>query len=222
MANLRNQSGYTIIELLISIAVSSILSTVLLGITLHYFGSVIRSQVNSEMAVSSHYTLRAIVEDLRVATSLGTTGVLPDSNAQSGGWSTNSASQTLLINRPATDASDNIVYDSSTGNPYSNEFVYFVQDSKLFRRSITNSAASGNTTVTSCPVSLPAAGCPPDRTYADHVSSFTFTMYDQDGNITTDPGLAQLVDVELAMERRVFGEDVTLTNKISTALRNRQ
>lgn len=215
-----NQSGISIIELLIAITLATIISAVMIGITLTFYGNTIRSQIQSEMAVNGHFALRSLVEDLRLGSSLGSENALPDMNEPAEGWSTDSDKHTLIIGRPATDENDDVIYDDETELPYNNEFIYFVSDGGLKKRSLRNTSAPNNGTVTSCPEEAVSTSCPEDVELVDNVTGFSFTLIDTDNNETLDPALARSIRLTLTTERHAFGRPVIVNNTITTGLRN--
>lgn len=214
------QRGLTIIELMMSIAIASIITTVLFAISLGFFGDTVRSQVTAEMAVDSHFMLRAVIEDLRLADSIGTANNISDANAPPGGWITSDTNNVLIINRPATNSSNDIIYNTNTGNPYNNEYVYFVSNGTLYKRLLKNSAATGNSTVTTCPQALATTSCPADRKYSSYINDLTFTFYDESNAVTTNTARARSVKVGLSTARKVFGKRLNFNNSVLTKLRN--
>lgn len=217
----QNQSGVTIVELLVSVAVAAMISTVMLVISLNFFGSTIRSQVTAEMAADSHYMLRAIIEDIRVADSVAATNTLPDANQPSGGWLTNDASNVLVLSLPAIDSNRDIIYNEETNDPYMNEVVYFIDGTSTFyKRLLKNDTAVDNTLITTCPAEPGTPGCPSDRKYSAYVQDMTFTFYDTSNTVTTDPTQARSLRVGIVLERKVFGTPVKFNNSIFTKLRN--
>ncbi len=215
-----DHNGYTLPELMISMGIAAALATVLLSVSMTFFGSSIRSQVAAQMAVDSHFMMRAIIEDLRLGESLGDTAVLADANAPSGGWTTSDTDNVLIINRPATTTAHDIIYDNSTGNPYNNEYIYFISDNTLFKRLLHNTNASSNSITTSCPQSAVSSTCPLDRKYSAYVSDLSFIFYDDNNNVTLNTAQARSVRVGLSMSRRVFGKTLNFNNSILTKLRN--
>lgn len=212
--------GFTIVELLISVAIASILATVLLTISLTFFGNTARSQATAQMAVDSHFMLRAIVEDLRLSDSVATTNTLNDANAPTGGWATSDPNNILILNRPATTTTNTIIYDDSTGNPYNNQFIYFVSNRTLYKRLLKNTAAPGNSVVTTCPPPEVTSSCPADREYSKNIDDLTLTFYDASNNTTNNLPSARTVRVELLVSRKIFGKTVNFNNSILTKLRN--
>lgn len=215
-----DQSGITIVELMISVAIATSIVTVLSAISIGFFGSAVRSQVTAQMATDSHFLLRAMIEDLRLGNGIGETNVLADANAPGGGWTTGDTNNVLIINLPATTANNDIIYNPETGDPYSNEYVYFINDTTLYKRLIKNSAAPGNNISTSCPDSAVSATCPADRKYSRYVDDMTLTFYDNGNNVTSNVSEARSVMVGVTMSRQVFGKNLVLNNSILTKLRN--
>lgn len=215
-----DQSGLTIFELMISVAIASAIITVLFSISLGFFGSTIRSQVTAEMAIDSHFMLRAVIEDLRLGNSIGATSALTDPNAPGGGWVTSDADNVLIINLPATTTSNDIIYDNNTGDPYSNEYIYFVENGTFYKRHLKNTSAVGNKTNTTCPATAASSTCPADRKYSAYVDDMTLTFYDENNDVTTNVSTARSVNVGLLMSRKVFGQTITFNNSIVTKLRN--
>jgi Tfp pilus assembly protein PilW len=216
-----NQAGLTIVELLLAMAISSLLAGVLLSITVNYYGSIIRSNQTTEMYVEAQQSLRAIIEDIRLADSINASGALADTHAPGGGWVTSDAANVLIIGSPAITNARDIIYDSTTGNPYRNELVYFVSGNALYKRTIQNPAAAGNTAVTSCPEAASSSSCPPDKVYSQHTNNLTLTYYDTDSAVTANPTLARSVKIGVQMSRKSFGKTITINDTILATLRNK-
>ena len=67
------QTGFTILELLISISISSVLILATTTVMVYYYGDILRSQASAELAIESQVVLRKIIEDTRLADSIRTT-----------------------------------------------------------------------------------------------------------------------------------------------------
>lgn len=216
-----NQQGYTIVELLLATSVAIVISTVLLAISLTFYGNVIQNNMAAELTIEGHYATRAIIEDLRLADNITSSGVLSDVNAPADGWMTSDPNNILVISSPATTSTNDIIYDTDTGYPYRNELVYYLDGTNLHKRTIKNTLATDNKSVTSCPVNAATSECPADKTYSTHMSDLSFTFYDDNNTETADPSLARSVNVSVTMSRRAFGKTISYTNSIQTTLRNR-
>lgn len=213
------QEGMTLPELLVAITVAVILSSVVVAINLNFFGSVSQSRITAELAVESHFALSTMIEDIRLADAIATTNTIADAN-QSGGWTTSDAGNVLVLDSPAVDGSNNIIYNPETGDPYRNQQIYFIADTTLYKRTLMNPDAPGNAAKTTCPAALATSTCPADKQYTEYISDLTLIFYDVDNAATTDPVLARSVKAGLNMSRQSFGQSIAFNNSIQTTLRN--
>lgn len=213
--------GFTIVELIISISVIGIIAVSLIAVITNYFVIITRNNTAVDMTVDSQNLLRATVEELRYGAGVRDNSTLIDANEPPGGWSTSNANFVIIISVPALDSNNNYIINSATGSPYNNEFVYFKQNKTLFKRTLANPDATGNTVSTSCPEALSSPSCPPDRKLNEFTKDMIFTLYDQDDALTTNPLLARSIKINLLLERDTFGEPLQLSNSIRTTLRNR-
>lgn len=217
---MKNQDGFSVIELLIAISLAVVISGVMLGLTLTFYGNTVRSQIQAQMAVNGHFALRSIVEDVRLGSNISATNAIADPNEPVGGWATDSAQNSIIINRPAVDADDNIIYDPATDLPYTNEYIYYMSDGAFKRRTLKNTNAPNNAATTTCPDATAGSGCPRDPELVDFVTDFSFILLDFQNNETADPALARSIKFTLALERNAFANPVVVNNTITTKLRN--
>lgn len=220
MGSTKNNFGYTVPELTVSIVILGILIISLFSFSTYYFSNVTRNSAFVDMSVDSQNLLRATVEQLRYGAGVRQSNTITDPNAPVGGWNTSNTNFVIIIAVPAIDSSDNYIIDSATGSPYNNELVYFKDNTTLYRRTLANPSAAGNTLVTSCPAALSSPSCPPDNKLINDLDSMVFTLYDQDDAITTDPLLARSVKIDLGLLKKSFGSPLTLDNSIRVTLRN--
>lgn len=215
-----SDKGFTVVELAISITVMGIILTGLFATMTYYFANMTRNNVFINMTVESQNLLRSTVEELRYGAGVRQSNTIIDVNEPAGGWTTSNDNFVIIISQPATDAGNNFIIDIATGQPYSNELVYFKSNGSLYKRILANQSAIGNTAVTSCPEQSATPTCPSDRKLADSVKDMSFTLYDQDNATTTDPLLARSIEINLVMERETFGSPLSLNNNIQVTLRN--
>lgn len=215
----KNQGGYTIVELLIAIGVAAVVTTVLTSMIIAMYRNVQISKTTTELNNESLNLLHAMVEDVRLASGLDSSNILPDVNAPVGGWVTNDPSNVMIISSPAVDTSSNIIYDSTTGLPYKNEIIYFSDNSKLLRRVIKNSEAIGNKATSTCPVAT--LDCPKDREYTANLSDLTFIFYDDNEQTTADANNARSVKFTVNLQKKSAGRLITVSNTMQTTLRNK-
>lgn len=216
---IKSNHGYTVVELMIAITVSSLVITVLSSMALTMYRQILISRTTSELNSESQILLHSIVEDTRLAGGLSTTNAITDNNAPLGGWVTNDPSNVLIINTPSTDSSANVLYDSSSGLPYKNELIYFSNGKNLYKRVLKNESAIGNTAVTTCPASNNS--CRADRIFTENLKDLTFTFYDENDQSTSDATIARSVSLSVALEKQTSGKYINVSNSMRTTLRNR-
>ena len=212
--------GYTIPELTISIVILGILIVSLFAFSTYYFTNVTRYNEFVQMSADSQNLLRATIEQLRYGAGVRQSNTITDPNAPVGGWNTSNANFVIIIAVPAIDSDRNYIIDSATGSPYNNELVYFKDGTTLYRRTLAHPDAAGNTLKTSCPEALSSPSCLSDNKLVENLDSMVFTLYDQDDATTTDPLLARSVKIDLGLEKKSFGNPLTLDNTIRVTLRN--
>lgn len=215
------QGGFTIVELLIGISVASILFLAFMAAILNYFVLLTQNNALIDMTNSSQNLLRSTVNALQVSDGVRQTNSITDPNAPSGGWNTSNSNFVIVIDTPSLDSNHNYITNTTTGGPYMDELVYYKSGTSLYKRTLANPNATGDTLATSCPPSLATSTCPADPDLADHFQSMSFTLYDQDAVTTTDPTQARSIGIGLVMQRSVFGRSISLNNNIRVTLRNR-
>lgn len=218
-ANNLNQRGFTMPELTVSIALIGIILVSVLAIITNYLVLITRNENLVNMTVDSQNLLRASVEELRYGAGVRQTNTITDAN-QPSGWNTSNAAFVIIIAVPALDADRNYITDNATGEPYNNELVYFKQDKILYKRTLANPSATGNSLTTSCPEASASASCPADRVLNENTEDMVFTLYDQDDAVTNDALLARSVKIDLMLERDTFGQAISFDNSIRITLRN--
>ena len=216
----KSQSGYTLVELNLSILILGIIIIAILSVFTNYFVLLTRNGADLNMSVEAQNLLRSITEELRYGAGVRQTNTIADPNGPGGGWNTSNSSFVIITAVPAIDSTRQYIIDPLTGKPYLNELVYYKSGKKMYKRTLANSAASGNTLKTSCPQATATPSCPADVFLAENFESMFFTLYDQDNNIITDPLLARSVAINLTMQTDTFGAPLTLDTSIRTTLRN--
>jgi prepilin-type N-terminal cleavage/methylation domain-containing protein len=216
----RDQYGFTITELVISLTIAGILAVVLFTATFYYYVNAAQAETATNLALESQSILTQLTEDIRLADSIASTNAVTDPNGPGGGWTTSDPSNILIIESPAITSSRDIIYDNSTGFPYRNEFIYFMSGTTMYKRVLANSNAIGNTAIRTCPSASSSPTCPPDRLFSSNVSNLTFTFYDSSDSTTADAAQARSVVLTVNMAKKIFGKTVTLNNSTRVTLRN--
>lgn len=215
-----NQTGVTIVELLVVIGIASVLLTAFMTVSVYMYGDTVRSTLYANMATESGSILRSMVEELRQSSSIRTNNANPDANAPGGGWTTSDTNLILIISEPALDSSNNFIIDSGTGYPYQNEIVYFASGNNLYKRYLANTAASGNTRKTTCPGASSSSSCPPDILMTTNFKTMNFVFYDQDDAVTTNLSNARSIKLFIQLQRKTFGKTLQFDNNIRITIRN--
>jgi prepilin-type N-terminal cleavage/methylation domain-containing protein len=217
---LKQTKGFTITELAISVTVAGILAVILFIATFNYYADVVQAETATTLALDSQAILTQQTEDIRLAGGIASTNAITDPNAPPGGWVTSDPSNILIIESPATDSARNIIYDPDTGFPYTNEYIYFLSGTNMYKRVLANTNAPGNTARRTCPQALSGPTCPPDRLFSDKISNLSFTLYDGSDNTTADASQARSVSLLVDMAKKAYGKNVTLSNSTRVTLRN--
>lgn len=218
--NKTNQQGFTLVEMVVVLTVLAIIGVAFFGLAANFFVTIMRNQELSDMTLTSQNLLRDTVENIRFGNGVEQSNQIYDPNAPSGGWNTSESNFVIILPVPAVDSSKNYIIDPATSNPYMNELVYYKSGSTLYERVLANPNASGNTLVTTCPPSIATTSCPADHLLANYLNTMTFTMYDQNANITSDPANARSIGINLNMQRNAPGNPINLTTTMRVTLRN--
>jgi type II secretory pathway pseudopilin PulG len=216
----REDSGFTITELVISLTVASFLALVLFTATFYYYVNTSQSETSTSLALDSQTILTQITDDIRLADSIANTNTITDTNGPGGGWVTSDPSNIIIIESPAVNSSRNIIYNSTTGFPYRNEFIYFISGTNMYKRVLANTAATGNTAKTTCPAASASPTCPKDLAFSPNVSNLTFTFYDSTDATTANAANARSVLFRVDMAKKMFGKNISLNNSTRVTLRN--
>jgi hypothetical protein len=216
----KDSSGFSVTELAISITVAGILAMALFTATFYYFVDTTQAGTTTDLALESQTILTQLTEDIRLADSIASTNSISDPHAPVGGWHTSDPSNIVIIESPAVDSGRNIIYNDSTGFPYSNEYIYFLSANSMYKRILANPSAVGNIAKTSCPAGQSTSSCPPDRLFSSNTGNLSFTLYDYAGATTADAAKARSVLLQVDMAKKSFGKNITLNNSTRVTLRN--
>lgn len=220
MSQRTNQHGFTITELVISITIAGFLAAVLFIATFYYYANILQAQTATDLALESQTILNQLTDDIRLSDAIASTNSISDPNAPVSGWVTSDPSNIMIVQNPAVTSARDIIYNSNTGFPYKNEFIYFTVSGGMYKRVLANTSATGNTAVRTCPAASASPSCPPDRLFSANVSNLSFTFYDASNATTSNPTLARSVALNVDMAKKIFGKNITLSNSTRVTLRN--
>lgn len=189
-------------------------------ISIYVYGDTLRASTQAQLATESQTILRSVVEELRQSSSIRTNNSNPDANEPAAGWTTSNNDLILIISTPALNSDNDFIVNTDTGNPYQNEIIYFADGNNLYKRTLANASATGNTEKTSCPSAQVTASCPADILMSTHFDDMNFTFYDQDNAVTNDIPSARSIQLNIQMERQSYGKALTFDNNIRITIRN--
>jgi type II secretory pathway pseudopilin PulG len=200
---MRREEGFTIVELLVVIILSALVSTAIISFTFHYWrhGSLLEADLETlNTRLDAGDTLRdsvGVSTGLIMQNSISDSNVeVPDPSSGSGYWLTihaipgnipmpSSGTKTPLLyyKRPSLSSSGGYIMNGT--QPYEDEYILYMDGStnSLMQRTLVNPDASGNRTKTSCPVSSATSSCPADKTIAEDVSSIDMRYFSRVGNL---------------------------------------
>jgi prepilin-type N-terminal cleavage/methylation domain-containing protein len=207
------QSGFTIPELIVVMALTVMFSGLILSFSLDFWGSSTSLQNSSETLVGRQNVGDALRERFNTASSLLNQNSIPDLNTAvpepsdltGTHWqilhavpglatmpSPGTISPILYYASPSVDVSKNIIMNGV--NPFYDEFVLYLDGTSktLSARSLANPGTTDNRVKTSCPTSTVSATCPEDRILANNVSGVSLRYFSRSGNLLdwssiTDP-----------------------------------
>lgn len=167
-------AGFTVVELVVAVAVSSILLTSVVGVFMAYLQQYSSSSVRNTMNTDIQAALGKINDDVRNSSNALLYNEASDDNAPTSlvGEYANVPGPTdnpdykhnwrmgpnrLILGQPARDSSGNPIYtDTANAIGPRNSIIYYVKGGALYKRVV---AASGNAQATLTCTSVPEGGC---------------------------------------------------------------
>lgn len=215
----QSENGFTAAELIITITLIGILITPVVFSSFRFYVDVSSNNRKAALSLDSQAALAKFTDDLRMASGVNPTNTINDPSNPDG-WTNGGAANVLIISTPAQDNSGNFIVDSNNNESYKNEVVYFKSDNYLYRRSLPNNSASGNTMIQSCPPAAATPDCPADIILTDKLGSVTYTFYDTNGAQTANVAAVRSVKLGLSVTDAVANRPTTINSTIQVALRN--
>ncbi len=198
-----DQRGLTIVELLIVMIVTVVVTTAVLNFAIDFWGNSATLQSDLDTLVTRNNAGDSLREALNVSSGMVNQNSLPDAHPLSPdpadatgqywkpihaipGNTPIGASGTytplLYYESPVTDSAKNIVLNGS--QPFKNQFVLYLNGTtkQLLLRTIADSSAPSNSKRTSCPLADVSSSCPADQVIADDISSVDMRYFSRSGN----------------------------------------
>jgi len=216
-----NQSGFTLVEMIVAVTAGTLVIVLVLSISFYYFANILQVNAQTRLVTEAQIALNRVVEDVRTGSAVLLSNTITDINEPVGGWTTSNADLILILSTPALDSTNAFIFDSDTGNPYQNEFIYFTDsDNHLHKRILANPSAPDNIATTTCPEAAATPACPADSLLTDNFDTMSFSFFDRDNVPTADPTAARSANITILMNDNVFSREIKAENNIRMSLRN--
>lgn len=189
------QRGFSLVELIIAIAVIGILTVVLSAIIVTSQRSAAVERTRADLVTENRLLIDETSRNIKSARSVLASATILASSYTTGG-------ETLILELPAVDANQTIitsVFDTQVWRKNGSDYQ-FIQDGGA--GSVRPDTAS--------------------RNFSERLSSLTFTYYDTNGNeLVTNFQNAQSVEIATTLSKTVRGQAITSTLTDTATLRNK-
>src|SRR5258708_1612933 len=199
-----DEKGFTIVELIVGMTITLVLSGMIISFAFDYWGSSANIQADLETfttRLDANDKLRELFTNsngLIIQNSIPDSHTLnPDTSIASGlywtplhaipGLYSVGASGTttpiLYFRRPSVNKTKNIVMNGT--QPYDDEYVLYLNGTtqQMLLRTLANSSATNNSATTSCPPQSASSTCPTDKVIADNLTSVNLRYFSRSGNL---------------------------------------
>ena len=219
-----NQLGITLVELMITCSVVAIVSMIMMNFMANWLQQNPQTQGRAELLANAQNALDQIGNDIRLSAAADQNNRWLDSyapNAPSDLQSWNSNATTLVLASAVEDTSGNIVFsDPANYTSQKNNFIYFVKNNILYRRTLAATGVNNNKLKTTCPASNATSACPADLVLAKNITNFNVKYFDANNNEVT-PTNARSVELSaVSLQKTVYNKPIQVTYKTRTVFRN--
>lgn len=203
---MRQSRGFTIVELLVTMAVGSLLVIAAVSMYLTVLGQSPIINTRNTLSTNLQSALNRINDDVRRSSNVTTYNLVPDAYAPTNktGYENvpgpdndtddqyywRMSENRLLLNQTPVDSSSAPIYDNAQyAAGKKNVIVYYVRDGALYRRVIAAPYANNSVTTSTCSPRVAAGGCiESDIRLVDNLkaslgnAAFKVVYYDRNGN----------------------------------------
>lgn len=200
--NQLNARGFTLVELMIVMVLTLMLSGLVMTFFIDFWGSTASLENDSETFVGREDAGDALREYFNASTGLIIQNGIADNhtlntdpaNGSGQYWTplhaipgttampATGTTPVLYYTAPSVDSSRNFIMNGT--QPYQDNFVLYMNAStkSLMLRSLANPSATGDRVTTSCPPAQATSSCPADKTIATDISSVSTRYFSRSGN----------------------------------------
>lgn len=225
----KKSTGISLVELLVSVAIASILVLITLQVVTRSYIAWRRESTKTQLQTNTKTAVETVAQVIRSAKSVESQNSQPDANAPDPqnpySWSSATGTgATLILAVPARNSNGDIIFiDSTHTSLYTDNVIFYLEPSTniLYRRTIANSLAPDNVATTTCPPAQSSPSCPADSKVVADIANLTTTYLDAAGNVVVSPSGTEAVRYELSQTRTInsqtyeshYGTTATLRNK---------
>lgn len=207
------QLGVTLVELVIAISVTIILSISIVSLIVVWLQQYSISSVRNNLSTDAQATIRRMSDDVRKSTKLLTANAVNDANAPTppGNWTSNSTR--LVLAQSPRKSNGDLAYAAGTYTGTPDSIIYYVNNGSMYRRVIpANYAGNVNLPLVTCAGTSAIGGCASDLKIGSDIKSINYVFYTKSGAVTTDPNLTTSIKMTLQLEKNQAGQTVTSTS----------
>lgn len=224
MKRFLNQSGFTLTEIMVVVAITSLLMMVFMGFATNSLVNTSIESARSDLLREAQQALDTISQDIRLSSNADDLNRHPDDynpNAASTPYGWVSDDTTLILATAAMDSSRNIIFEDPLHySSLKNNKIYYVQDGTLYRRTLAADHVDNNAR-TSCPASATTPDCPADSVLInDTVQQFSIRYLNADDSEVAIPTEARSVELSIRLETTKFGRTLDTSYVTRTVFRN--
>jgi prepilin-type N-terminal cleavage/methylation domain-containing protein len=224
-----DQRGYTLIEMLVAISVSTLLILSIGDYAANSINGSNQDYNKTLVLANAKEAVNIVARQIRQAKSVVASNDLDDNYAPGApanlnSWSGAAGSGTsLILQVPSKDTGGNIMwYNGSHTNVYTDDVIFYLDSTtkKLYKRTIAN-PVSGNAAVTTCPPAHATPTCPSDADVVDDVANLTTSYLKSDGTTPSTPDGTEAVNYTVTETRTINGKAYSGTYTTIATLRNK-
>lgn len=217
--NNKRDTGFTLIELIIAIVVSTIVVLAVTGFILNLY------KQYSSNAAKTLLTAEATKISSRIDSDIQTSkGLMSDFNSPTDTYGPPSTdyewlgSSTQLVLAFASHGSSKQCLDSGCAT-YFDTVVYYLRGETLYRRLIPSTQTGNSQTIVSCADNgFSDGGCPGDTVISSNVESVNFAYKTKSGDDSVPLYSASLVQFTIQLHQNQGGHEIEATSEMSTTV----
>lgn len=217
-----NQRGFTLVEVLTTLAVTSIVITILMTFAMSSLVQFTIAETRAGLLSQMQLALDIANNDIRLSASADENNRYPDANAPGAPgnlYSWESDSNTLVLAKSATDLNGSILFDDPLNYiSVKNNIIYFVDSGTLYQR-VLASPEDNNSAVTTCPPDDATEACPTDRRLLDDVTDFSVRYLDSQNNEVA-PTSARSIELSATTSQERYRRNISVDYTTRMVFRN--